>query len=84
MTLLGSDPWPMDLEINGSVAGKIDGLSSPAPSGGPPRPSNGLDAVAVLGGDLLETDMVRVALKRGGHLRVGLEDYARPGQPTNL
>lgn len=47
MTLLGSDPWPLAFEINGSVAGKIDGLSSPAPSGGPPRASNGLDAVAV-------------------------------------
>lgn len=41
-------------------------------------------SVAVLGGDVLETDMVRVALERGGHLRVGLEDYAGPGQPTNL
>lgn len=47
MTLLESDPWPLAFEINGSVAGKVDGLSSPAPSGGPRRPSNGLDAVAV-------------------------------------
>jgi uncharacterized protein (DUF849 family) len=41
-------------------------------------------SVAVLGGDVLETDMVRVALEHGGHLRIGLEDYAGPEQPTNL
>lgn len=31
-------------------------------------------AVAVLGGDLFETEIPRLALERGGHLRVGLED----------
>lgn len=31
-------------------------------------------AVAVLGGDLFETPIARMAAERGGHLRVGLED----------
>jgi uncharacterized protein (DUF849 family) len=41
-------------------------------------------SVALPGGDLLSTSVARLALERGGHLRVGLEDYAGPGQPTNL
>ena len=32
-------------------------------------------AVAVLGGGLLETPVARMALERGGHLRIGLEDH---------
>ncbi|HMG26916.1 MAG TPA: 3-keto-5-aminohexanoate cleavage protein, partial [Acidimicrobiia bacterium] len=40
-------------------------------------------AVAVLGGDVLESGIARTALERGGHVRVGLEDYAGPTQPTN-
>jgi uncharacterized protein (DUF849 family) len=32
-------------------------------------------AVAVLGGSLLDTPVSRAALERGGHLRVGLEDW---------
>jgi 3-keto-5-aminohexanoate cleavage enzyme len=32
-------------------------------------------AVAVLGGPLLDTPVARAALERGGHLRVGLEDW---------
>jgi uncharacterized protein (DUF849 family) len=32
-------------------------------------------AVAVLGGDLVDTPVARLALERGGHLRVGLEDF---------
>jgi 3-keto-5-aminohexanoate cleavage enzyme len=32
-------------------------------------------AVAVLGGSLLDSPIARAALERGGHLRVGLEDY---------
>lgn len=41
-------------------------------------------AVAVLGGDVLGSGMARWALEAGGHLRVGLEDYAGPGQPRNV
>src|SRR5918995_1757992 len=40
-------------------------------------------AVAVLGGDVLESGIARVAIERGGHLRVGLEDHAGPRQPSN-
>jgi len=32
-------------------------------------------AVAVLGGGVLESPIARLALERGGHLRVGLEDH---------
>jgi len=41
-------------------------------------------AVSVMSGDLLEGDLAGHALERGGHLRVGLEDYAGPGQPSNV
>src|SRR5262249_24188671 len=40
-------------------------------------------AVAVLGGDVIESGMARLALERGGHLRVGLEDYAGRRTPSN-
>jgi uncharacterized protein (DUF849 family) len=32
-------------------------------------------AVAVIGGSLLDSEIARPALERGGHLRVGLEDF---------
>lgn len=41
-------------------------------------------SVAVLGGDVIECGLARLALERGGHVRVGLEDYGGPRQPTNL
>ena len=41
-------------------------------------------SVALPGGDILENEVGRLALERGGHLRVGLEDYAGPGHPTNI
>ena len=37
-------------------------------------------SVSVLGGDLLASELPALALERGGHLRVGLEDYA--GEPA--
>jgi 3-keto-5-aminohexanoate cleavage enzyme len=40
-------------------------------------------AVAVIGGDVCESGIARLALERGGHIRVGLEDYAGPRQPRN-
>ena len=40
-------------------------------------------AVAVLGGDVHDSGIARVALERGGHVRVGLEDYGGAAQPTN-
>ena len=40
-------------------------------------------AVAVLGGDVIGCGLARLALERGGHLRVGLEDHAGAHRPTN-
>jgi uncharacterized protein (DUF849 family) len=40
-------------------------------------------AVAVLGGDVVASGLARLALERGGHLRVGLEDHAGSRTPTN-
>jgi 3-keto-5-aminohexanoate cleavage enzyme len=40
-------------------------------------------SVAVLGGDVLTSGLAEQAVRRGGHLRVGLEDYAGPGAPSN-
>jgi uncharacterized protein (DUF849 family) len=41
-------------------------------------------AVAVIGGDVVESGLARLALELGGHVRVGLEDYAGPRTPTNV
>jgi uncharacterized protein (DUF849 family) len=38
--------------------------------------------VGVLGGDVSRT-LAELAVARGGHVRVGLEDYAGPNQPRN-
>src|SRR3989441_184139 len=40
-------------------------------------------SVAVLGGDVIASGLARLALERGGHLRVGLEDHAGRRRPTN-
>lgn len=39
--------------------------------------------VAVLGGDVLAGGLAQFAIERGGHVRVGLEDYAGPREPRN-
>jgi len=41
-------------------------------------------SVALPGGDILSNPVGRLALERGGHLRVGLEDHVGPDQPTNV
>jgi len=38
--------------------------------------------VGVIGGDVT-TSLAEIAIRRGGHVRVGLEDYAGARQPTN-
>ena len=66
------------------------------PFGLPPTPTS-LDAylamlegtglpwlVAVLGGDVVQCGLASAALERGGHVRVGLEDYAGPRAPSNI
>ena len=40
--------------------------------------------VAVLGGDVVGCGLAALALERGGHVRVGLEDYAGERTPTNV
>jgi 3-keto-5-aminohexanoate cleavage enzyme len=40
-------------------------------------------SVAVIGGDLTKSPVVRPALERGAHLHVGLEDHAGDRTPTN-
>ena len=40
-------------------------------------------SVSVWGGDLLETPIARLALERGGHLHVGLEEHSGERKPTN-
>jgi len=41
-------------------------------------------AAAVVGGDLMASGLARLVLERGGHLRVGLEDFAGWRTPTNV
>ena len=42
-------------------------------------------SVSVWGGDLMKTPLPRLAIERGGHLHVGLEEFFDPDrQPTNL
>jgi 3-keto-5-aminohexanoate cleavage enzyme len=40
-------------------------------------------AVSVVGGDVVECDVSRLALERGGHLHVGLEFFGGERTPTN-
>lgn len=41
-------------------------------------------SVSVWGGDLMETELPRLALERGGHLHVGLEEFQHPERrPSN-
>jgi len=42
-------------------------------------------SVSVWGGDLMATPIARLALERGGHLHVGIEEFFSPArEPTNL
>jgi 3-keto-5-aminohexanoate cleavage enzyme len=40
-------------------------------------------AASVLGGSVAGTGLARTAIERGGHVRVGLEDYCGEDQPSN-
>ena len=40
-------------------------------------------SVSVWGGDLMQTPIARLALERGGHLHVGLEEHSGARKPTN-
>jgi len=42
-------------------------------------------SVSVWGGDLMQTPVARIALERGGHLHIGLEEHFDPARkPTNV
>ena len=41
-------------------------------------------SVAVIGGDVVRSGMAGLAIARGGHVRVGLEDHAGSRKPTNV
>ena len=41
-------------------------------------------ATALLGGDAVASGITRYGVDRGGHIRIGLEDYCGDGQPSNL
>jgi 3-keto-5-aminohexanoate cleavage enzyme len=41
-------------------------------------------AVAAIGDDVVETGLAQLAIERGGHVRVGLEDFGGERQPGNL
>jgi uncharacterized protein (DUF849 family) len=43
-----------------------------------------LRLVAVLAGDVIGTGLAHAALERGGHVRVGLEDFLGQRTPTNV
>jgi uncharacterized protein (DUF849 family) len=40
-------------------------------------------STAVVGGDIVESGIAQMTVERGGHLHVGLEDWAGPAQPDN-
>jgi 3-keto-5-aminohexanoate cleavage enzyme len=73
----------------------LDGQRSNVGFGLPPTPTalaaylemmEGCDipwAVAVPGGDVLESGLARLAIEKGGHVRVGLEDWGGEGTPRN-
>ncbi|HEU4427583.1 MAG TPA: 3-keto-5-aminohexanoate cleavage protein, partial [Myxococcota bacterium] len=80
-------------EAKSSEPSEVDAIAEPSFST-PPIPEafemymamlrgSGLSwAVAVLGGPIFETPIAELAVQRGGHLRVGLEDFA--GAKSNL
>ncbi len=41
-------------------------------------------AVSIAGGDLVASDVARLAVERGGHLHIGLEFFGGDRQPTNV
>ena len=41
-------------------------------------------AVSIAGGDVVASEVARLALERGGHLHLGLEFYGGDRQPTNV
>jgi len=64
-------PWPVDVAIGGSRSGKIDGLTQPAPSGGPNLPITGFDANHTYRVRVTEPGMLVARLRIVGTGRAG-------------
>jgi hypothetical protein len=63
--------WPADIALPGTANGKIDGLTDPAPSGGPNRPDTGFDAVVAYRVHVPERARLSARLRIFGSGRVG-------------
>lgn len=61
-----TDEWPTDLAVPSVVRGEVDGMSRPAPSGGPPRGGNGFDALRVYRIQLTQRGWLRLVLRIDG------------------
>ena len=68
--------WPRDLGLPDQASGKVDGLTEPAPSGGPNRPDNGFDAMRVY--------RVRVERRSRLGVRLRIEGSGRSVDRTDL
>jgi hypothetical protein len=68
--------WPRDLVFGTWATAKIDGLTQPAPSGGPNRPDTGIDAIHAY----------RVRASRRGMLsvRVAIRGTGRPADHSDI
>lgn len=64
------ESWPPLLKMGEPAVGSIDGVSQPAPSGGPNRPDTGVDAVQVFRFEVGRPSLVRLSLRIGGSGRV--------------
>lgn len=73
---LTDDRWPLDLTLPASVSDKIDGLTNPAPSGGPRRPENGLDALRVY--------RVQITARAWLNLELRIQGTGTPSDHTDL
>lgn len=62
----GELAWPMDIAIGEGRSGKIDGLTQPAPSGGPNLPITGYDANHTYRVHVTEPGMLMVRLAIAG------------------
>src|SRR4030095_1624804 len=68
-------PWAGAVIGGDGVAGRL---------AGPRLAPRGPVAAGLVGGDVVARGLARLALERGGHVRVGLEDYAGPATPSNV
>lgn len=66
----GELAWPRVLAVPGDVSAKIDGLTQPAPSGGPNLPTTGFDAIHTYRISVTEPGMLLVRLDIVGSGRI--------------